>query len=122
MGESESFSDPVFDFLWSAGLDDSHLEMLHKLAAITRNLSAGSMRVVSADDECSTSLPAQAEFVSVIDDVDRIRSDIKANALHHSNSVNADIQCAIERGGALGLVVGHFCPESAFSENLRILF
>src|SRR5260370_24102486 len=94
--ESESFSDPVLDFLWSAGLDDSHLEMLHELATIARNLSAGSMRIVSTDDERSASLPAQAELVSIIDDADRVRSDVEPDALHDSNGLTADIQCAVE--------------------------
>ena len=108
--------------MWRAGLDDSHLEMLHELAAISRDLSTGGVWVVSADNERPASFPAQAELVSVIDDVDRVRSNVEPDALHHSNSVNPHIQRAIECGRSLGLVVRHLGPQSAFSENLRILF
>src|SRR5712691_38961 len=104
------FPDPVLDLLWSAGLDNSHLEMLHKLAAITCNLSAGSMRIVATDDEGPAPLPAQAEFVSIIDDVNRVRSNVEPDALHHRDSVNADVKCAVECGCALGLVVRHLGP------------
>ena len=84
--------------------------MLHKLATITRDLSAGSMRIVATDNEGTPPLPAQAEFVSIIDDIDRVRSDIETDALHYCNSINTDVQRAVQRCRALRLIVRHLSP------------
>src|SRR5207249_10088082 len=120
--ESEGFSDPVLDLLRIAGFDDRHLEMLHQRATIAGYLRAGGMWVVAADDDCSAFLAAQAVLVTVVDDVDWVRRHVQSDTLHDGYRIDANIHRSVEGGCALGLVVGHFAPESDLAENVCVLF
>src|SRR5438552_19000954 len=96
--------------------------MLHQCATVASHLSTRGVRVVAADDDCSSLLSAQTVLVAVVDYVDRVRRHVQSDALHDGNGVNAYVHRPVEGGCALGLVVGHFAPETNLAENVRVLF
>src|SRR5438552_11998606 len=96
--------------------------MLHQCATVASHLSTRGVRVVAADDDCSTLLSAQTVLVTVVDYVDWVCRHVQPNTLHDGYCVDAYVHCAIEGGCALGLVVGHFAPETNLAENVRVLF
>ena len=95
--------------------------MLHQSATIAGYLRTGGMWVVTADDDCSAFLSAQAVLVTVVDYVDWVCRDVQSYALHDGYRIDANIHRSVEGGCALGLVVGHFSPETNLAENIRVL-
>ncbi len=69
--------------------------MNHELAAVPGHLGAGRMRVVSADDYRAASFAGESVLVGVVDDVDRVCSDIESYALHYGYAVDAYLECSV---------------------------
>src|SRR2546428_14112026 len=77
---------------------------------------------VSKDDQRAYALAAQPKLIRIVDDLDRISSQIQSNALHHSHRIDPDVQCTVQRSCTLALISRQLSPETMFSENVRILF
>src|SRR5207245_7753377 len=121
-GQFECFANPILQLLRRARLHYRHLQVLHQLTAVARNLGAACMWIVPTNDQGASTFAAQAELVCIVDNVDWISSNIQSNALHHSHRVDPDVQCTVQCGGALALIIRQLSPETMFSENVRVLF
>ena len=121
LAELECEWDPVLDFLWAAGLDDGHADVLGEVSGVGGDLCGVAPWVVAADDESAAGgvAPGVGWGADACEyaECERVACDVQADGFECGDGAAAGHLCAVDHGDGECFVVGDFGDDAFFVED-----